>query len=185
MPESPVNAVPPRAWARGQIRFVVGIDPDEFLPALRRHLDRHGFPMVQIAQGARRHHDGDAARSRASMGALGRDLARQDHEQEAGRPAECRRLAAERHLLRGARPADDLGAAFLSRLLAACAERAFPDRARARSARHHGGALLGSRRARHASAKATDGAHFLRLARLPEGAGRFRAHPHAAARGGL
>src|SRR5947209_3142320 len=50
-PESPVNAVPPRAWARGQIRFVVGTDPDEFLPALRRHLDRHGFPMVQIAKG--------------------------------------------------------------------------------------------------------------------------------------
>ena len=50
-PESPVNAVPPRAWARGQIRFVVGTDPDEFLPALRRHLDRHGFPMVRIAKG--------------------------------------------------------------------------------------------------------------------------------------
>ena len=50
-PESPVNAVPPRAWARGQLRFVVGVDPDNVLPALRRHLDRHGFPMVQIARG--------------------------------------------------------------------------------------------------------------------------------------
>ena len=50
-PESPVNAVPPRAWARGQLRFVAGIDPDGILPALRRHLDRHGFPMVQIAKG--------------------------------------------------------------------------------------------------------------------------------------
>ncbi len=49
-PESPLNAVPPRAWARGQLRFVVGVDPSEILPALRRHLDRHGFPMVQIAQ---------------------------------------------------------------------------------------------------------------------------------------
>jgi len=49
VPESPVNAVPPSAWARGQIRFVVGTDPKQFLPALRRHLDRHGFPMVQIA----------------------------------------------------------------------------------------------------------------------------------------
>jgi acetylornithine deacetylase/succinyl-diaminopimelate desuccinylase-like protein len=50
-PDNPVNAVPPRAWARGQLRFVAGIDPDEVLPALRRHLDRHGFPMVQIGRG--------------------------------------------------------------------------------------------------------------------------------------
>ncbi|WP_353151846.1 M20 family metallopeptidase [Pollutimonas bauzanensis] len=47
-PEMPVNAIPPRAWARCQLRFVVGIDPDDILPALRRHLDRHGFPMVKI-----------------------------------------------------------------------------------------------------------------------------------------
>jgi acetylornithine deacetylase/succinyl-diaminopimelate desuccinylase-like protein len=50
VPETPVNAVPPSAWARCQLRFVVGIDPDEALPALRRHLDRHGFPMVRIAK---------------------------------------------------------------------------------------------------------------------------------------
>jgi acetylornithine deacetylase/succinyl-diaminopimelate desuccinylase-like protein len=50
-PDNPVNAVPARAWARGQLRFVVGVDPDEILPALRRHLDRHGFPMVKIATG--------------------------------------------------------------------------------------------------------------------------------------
>jgi acetylornithine deacetylase/succinyl-diaminopimelate desuccinylase-like protein len=49
-PEAPVNAVPPRAWARGQLRFVVGVDPQQVLPALRRHLDRHGFPHVEIAQ---------------------------------------------------------------------------------------------------------------------------------------
>ncbi len=48
-PRTPVNAVPPRAWARCQLRFVVGIDHEEVLPALRRHLDRHGFPMVQVA----------------------------------------------------------------------------------------------------------------------------------------
>lgn len=49
-PDSPVNAIPPRASACGQIRFVVGVDPENFLPALRCHLDRHGFPMVQIAK---------------------------------------------------------------------------------------------------------------------------------------
>ena len=48
-PDTPVNAIPPRAWARCQLRFVVGVDPDELIPALRRHLDRQGFPMVQIA----------------------------------------------------------------------------------------------------------------------------------------
>jgi acetylornithine deacetylase/succinyl-diaminopimelate desuccinylase-like protein len=47
-PETPVNAVPPNAWARCQLRFVVGIDADDVLPALRRHLVRHGFPMVQV-----------------------------------------------------------------------------------------------------------------------------------------
>ncbi|WP_457091487.1 M20 family metallopeptidase [Microvirga sp. P5_D2] len=49
-PETPVNAVPPSAWARCQLRFVVGVNPDEVLPALRRHLDRHGFTMVEIAK---------------------------------------------------------------------------------------------------------------------------------------
>src|SRR5882724_10329407 len=47
-PENPVNAIPPRAKATCQIRFVVGVDPENFLPALRRHLDAHGFSMVQI-----------------------------------------------------------------------------------------------------------------------------------------
>jgi acetylornithine deacetylase/succinyl-diaminopimelate desuccinylase-like protein len=48
-PETPVNAIPPRAWARCQLRFVVGIDVADLVPALRRHLDAHGFPMVKIA----------------------------------------------------------------------------------------------------------------------------------------
>jgi acetylornithine deacetylase/succinyl-diaminopimelate desuccinylase-like protein len=48
-PDTPVNAIPPRAWARCQLRFVVGIEPSDILPALRRHLDAHGFGMVTIA----------------------------------------------------------------------------------------------------------------------------------------
>jgi acetylornithine deacetylase/succinyl-diaminopimelate desuccinylase-like protein len=48
-PETPVNAIPPRAWARCQLRFVVGPNPDDILPALRRHLHRQGFPMVKVA----------------------------------------------------------------------------------------------------------------------------------------
>lgn len=49
VPETPVNAVPPNAWARCQLRFVVGIDYDDVVPALKRHLQRHGFPMVEVS----------------------------------------------------------------------------------------------------------------------------------------
>ena len=45
-PETPVNAMPGKAWARCALRYVVGVDADSLLPALRRHLDRHGFGMV-------------------------------------------------------------------------------------------------------------------------------------------
>src|SRR5262249_61044526 len=43
-PERPVNAIPPAATAHCQLRFVVGTDPDDIVPALRRHLAREGFP---------------------------------------------------------------------------------------------------------------------------------------------
>lgn len=49
-PEAPVNAIAPNAKARCQLRFVVGTKVDEILPALRRHLDQNGFPMVQIVE---------------------------------------------------------------------------------------------------------------------------------------
>jgi acetylornithine deacetylase/succinyl-diaminopimelate desuccinylase-like protein len=48
-PDKPVNAIPPRASAHCQLRYVVGVDPADIVPALRRHLDRHGFGMVQLA----------------------------------------------------------------------------------------------------------------------------------------
>lgn len=47
-PERPVNAIPARAIATCQLRYVVGIEPQDILPALRRHLDRNGFPMVKV-----------------------------------------------------------------------------------------------------------------------------------------
>ena len=49
VPETPVNAVPPNAWARCQLRFVVGIDQEDVVPALKRHLQRHNFPMVEVS----------------------------------------------------------------------------------------------------------------------------------------
>ncbi len=47
-PAHPVNAIPPRASAHMQLRFVVGCDPDTFVPAIRAHLDAHGFRNVDI-----------------------------------------------------------------------------------------------------------------------------------------
>ena len=48
-PERPVNAIPARASATCQLRYVVGVDANDILPALRRHLDRQGFANVKLA----------------------------------------------------------------------------------------------------------------------------------------
>lgn len=47
-PLAPAHAIPPRAWARCHLRFVAGQDPSSFLPAIRRHLDSHGFQQVNV-----------------------------------------------------------------------------------------------------------------------------------------
>jgi acetylornithine deacetylase/succinyl-diaminopimelate desuccinylase-like protein len=47
-PDRPVNAIPPRAHAHCQMRYVVGSDPANFLPAIRRHLERHGFGQIEV-----------------------------------------------------------------------------------------------------------------------------------------
>jgi len=49
-PENPVNGVQPDARARCQIRFTADVEEAALLPALRRHLDEHGFPQVEIRQ---------------------------------------------------------------------------------------------------------------------------------------
>ncbi|HJQ57939.1 MAG TPA: M20 family metallopeptidase [Vineibacter sp.] len=48
-PDKPVNAIPPSAVAHCQLRFVVGTDSDDILPALRRHLAAHGFGAIEVA----------------------------------------------------------------------------------------------------------------------------------------
>ncbi len=50
-PERPVNAIPGSARAHCQLRCVTGTDVDDVIPALRRHLDRHGFPQVEVRLG--------------------------------------------------------------------------------------------------------------------------------------
>ncbi len=49
-PAQPVNAIARKAWARCQLRFVVGIDMNEIVPALRRHLQREGFADVRVEE---------------------------------------------------------------------------------------------------------------------------------------
>ena len=49
-PEHPVNAIPPRASATMQVRFVAGSDHTAFIPGIRAHLDAHGFTKVSVAQ---------------------------------------------------------------------------------------------------------------------------------------
>ncbi len=48
VPEAPVNAIASQAKAACQLRYVVGTNQVDILPALRRHLDSHGFEIVQI-----------------------------------------------------------------------------------------------------------------------------------------
>jgi acetylornithine deacetylase/succinyl-diaminopimelate desuccinylase-like protein len=52
-PECPVNAIPGKARAHCQLRYVVGTAVDDIIPALRRHLDRHGFKGVEVRLGER------------------------------------------------------------------------------------------------------------------------------------
>ena len=47
-PDRPVNAIPARATARLQVRFVAGCDPRAFVPAVRAHLDVRGFAQVDV-----------------------------------------------------------------------------------------------------------------------------------------
>lgn len=54
-PEAPLNAIAPAARAHCQLRFIAGTDMAGILPALRRHLDRHGYAdRVRIDTGTGR-----------------------------------------------------------------------------------------------------------------------------------
>jgi acetylornithine deacetylase/succinyl-diaminopimelate desuccinylase-like protein len=47
-PKAPVNAIPPRAWARCQLRFTVDIDRDGVIDAIRAHLEKQGLGIVRV-----------------------------------------------------------------------------------------------------------------------------------------
>ncbi len=46
--DHPVNAIPPRAHAHMQLRFVVGTDHGRLMAALREHFDRIGLQQVEV-----------------------------------------------------------------------------------------------------------------------------------------
>jgi acetylornithine deacetylase/succinyl-diaminopimelate desuccinylase-like protein len=50
-PKEPMNAIPGKAKAVLQLRFVVGTDLDNLQGRLQRHLDDHGYPMVSVRLG--------------------------------------------------------------------------------------------------------------------------------------
>jgi acetylornithine deacetylase/succinyl-diaminopimelate desuccinylase-like protein len=52
-PDEVVNAIPGKARAHCQLRYVVGTDINDIIPALRRHLDRHGLTQVEVRPGKR------------------------------------------------------------------------------------------------------------------------------------
>ncbi|WP_370968755.1 M20 family metallopeptidase [Amycolatopsis sp. cg9] len=47
-PGRPVNAIPGRARAVLQLRYVAGTDVDGVAPAIRKHLAEQGFPMIDV-----------------------------------------------------------------------------------------------------------------------------------------
>ena len=47
-PGRPVNAIPPKAIANCQLRFVAGTDIEAVMSALQRHLDAKGFSSVKV-----------------------------------------------------------------------------------------------------------------------------------------
>ncbi|HEY2577257.1 MAG TPA: M20 family metallopeptidase [Streptosporangiaceae bacterium] len=50
-PDTPINAIPGSAHAHCQLRFVPGTDAASLPAIVRAHLDRHGFPMVEVIPG--------------------------------------------------------------------------------------------------------------------------------------
>ncbi len=49
-PDAPVHAIPGKAFAHCHMRFVVDSDYNTFIPAVRAHLDAHGFSNVEVKQ---------------------------------------------------------------------------------------------------------------------------------------
>lgn len=47
-PDRPVNAIPPKASARLQLRYTLGPEVESFIPTIRTHLQANGLGMVRV-----------------------------------------------------------------------------------------------------------------------------------------
>ena len=143
-PERPVNAIPGTARAHCQLRYVVGTDVDGIIPALRQHLDRHGFHRGRAASRPRQLLQRQPPRSGRRVGELDQTIDGADGWARADHPAQSRRLAAQRCVCRRAQSENSLGAAFLRRLFAARAQRTPAGADCPRGTGPHGRPVLGS-----------------------------------------
>ena len=146
-PATPVNAVPPRAWARCQLRFVVDIDPDDIVPALRRHLAGNGFSMVEVKAVDE---ISRATRLDPEDAWVSTSLAVDHHHRgdRAHDPPEPRRNSSKRHLRRYPGTSNDLDSPLLSGLRSARPRRTHDGGAHQRGAPRHDRNLLGPRAGR-------------------------------------
>ena len=101
-PDRPVNAIPPRATAHLQMRFVAGCDWRTFVPAIRTHLDQRGFAKVDVRQAEAEPMAATRLDPESPVGAVGGGVDRGHDRRAPGDPAEPRRVAAERLLRRRA-----------------------------------------------------------------------------------
>ena len=85
IPESPVNAISPWAKAHCQLRYFAGTDAKNIVPALRKHLDEHGFDMVEIGRPPPENTAGFAA-SRTDPGHPWVECVRHSMERSIGEP---------------------------------------------------------------------------------------------------
>ena len=156
-PGRPVNAIPPKAVANCQLRFVAGTDIDAIMPALQQHLEAGGFGSVQGDTAAAVQQwrvCGNAHGARSSLGAVRLHLLATLSQQQTSVDPADRGLDLQRCLYRHPGFADDLDPSLLCRLFPARARRAHPHAAHALGSRAYGGALLGHWRGQSARAQA-------------------------------
>jgi acetylornithine deacetylase/succinyl-diaminopimelate desuccinylase-like protein len=127
-PANPINAIPPRAKASCQIRYVVG-------PAWLPHGERDALEPRRVR--------GEPAGPGGPVGALGDGVGAGERWDAPVDPAEYGWVRADRRVLRRIGTVDAMGAAFLRRLRPAWGERAYAAVLRAAVAGGDGGVVLG------------------------------------------